>query len=1181
MLSESHHSFAGVSVLFRKALVTALVSMLFFPAFSQNRTVKGSFKNLPVSEFLKKLESQSGFSFAYKNSEIDLEKVIDLVAVDEDIVSLVDRALSSQRLKAVVEGGRIVISKSASSDESPKMSKITGIVKTDRGDPLAGTSVIVKGSSNRGVITDLDGKYSIMATKDEVLIFDFLGFYSQTIKVGNQSVINIVLKENLEQLSEVLVVGYSPMRKSDFTGSIASVKSSEITTTVPTAGQSLVGKVAGVEVKQTSGAPGDGVQIRVRGVNSLTANSDPLYVIDGFPASEDVYINPGDIESIDILKDASACAIYGSRGASGVVLITTKRGKEGEKAKVSYDFSYGIQQLDHKVDLLDAYEYRDLIIDARNNSYRLLATAAGVSWSPYDDNTIRTSKGFSLANVGIPDMFYDFTTRSAVEPKYNTDWQDALYSNAAIMRHNISVTGGTKTVKYMASVGLVDQDGIISPSNHKRLTARLNLDAQINPKLNVKFSYSMYDAKNKVVQAEGRMINDGIIQSALMYLPNLPVYTSDGDYARSEMIAMKTEWGMNFPENPLVIANELDIKEKMSRHNLNLNAEYDILHNLKFSARYAQEWYNYRYNYYRPMSIGRNSSVAYSADLATYNICRSTSTYDVDHLGEATLSYKKQFGDHHIDALAGYTMQKKTYDRIGVEATGFSDDRIHEVTAHGSDASDISLYSTRKAAWSMLSYLSRVSYAYKELYTLTGSFRADGSSRFGSDNRWGYFPSVSAGWTLSNEAFFKNLKDVVSMTRLRVSWGQSGNNDIGNYSSISSIDTGSYADGASARTSTYEGSFTDSALGWERTTQTNLGLDLGFFNGRINLIGNWYNSISSDILYNQPISAISGSTSTLTNLEGAKIRNRGFDFQIDARLLQGQVAWNVSGNISVNRNKVLDMGDIDDIISVTERSVGTHITKEGYPVGTYYGYKAEGIMSLEDYNNTLLDRKVYIDNGNSFPKGYELKGPAVGSYSLSDLSYGNIIWKDTNEDGVINSSDKTTLGDAYPDFTGGFNTSLAWKGFDFNLSLAFSYGGEVINFQDYYLYNMEGSSNQYAVVKDRYVSNDLTGNGSVPIASRIATTNTSLKLPSYYVEDASFVRLANITLGYKLPDKFLKTLRIASARVYLSGDNLFTLTKYRGYNPEVSYKSSNLTPGFDWGCYPLSRIFSAGLNLTF
>ena len=458
MLSESHHSFAGVSVLFRKALVTALVSMLFFPAFSQNRTVKGSFKNLPVSEFLKKLESQSGFSFAYKNSEIDLEKVIDLVAVDEDIVSLVDRALSSQRLKAVVEGGRIVISKSASSDESPKMSKITGIVKTDRGDPLAGTSVIVKGSSNRGVITDLDGKYSIMATKDEVLIFDFLGFYSQTIKVGNQSVINIVLKENLEQLSEVLVVGYSPMRKSDFTGSIASVKSSEITTTVPTAGQSLVGKVAGVEVKQTSGAPGDGVQIRVRGVNSLTANSDPLYVIDGFPASEDVYINPGDIESIDILKDASACAIYGSRGASGVVLITTKRGKEGEKAKVSYDFSYGIQQLDHKVDLLDAYEYRDLIIDARNNSYRLLATAAGVSWSPYDDNTIRTSKGFSLANVGIPDMFYDFTTRSAVEPKYNTDWQDALYSNAAIMRHNISVTGGTKTVKYMASVGLVDQD---------------------------------------------------------------------------------------------------------------------------------------------------------------------------------------------------------------------------------------------------------------------------------------------------------------------------------------------------------------------------------------------------------------------------------------------------------------------------------------------------------------------------------------------------------------------------------------------------------------------------------------------------------------------------------------------------------------------------------------------------
>ena len=689
---------------------------------------------------------------------------------------------------------------------------MTGTVKTISGEPVIGASVIVL-ETNRGNVTGLEGDFSVEATPGQTLSVSFLGYNTQQIKVGSQTSFDITLTEDSKQISEVLVVGYTPMRKSDFTGSIASVKASELSATTPTVGQSLVGKVAGVEVHQTSGAPGDGVTIRVRGVNSLSASSAPLYVIDGYPASEDVFINPNDIESIDILKDAASAAIYGSRGASGVVLITTKRGKDGEAAKVSYDFSYGIQQLDHKVDLLNSTQFRDLLIDARNNSYRLRATAAGVSWSPYDDNTIRAAKGFSLAEVGIHPMFYDFTTRTPVTPQYDTDWQDELFSNAGIMRHNVSVIGGTKAIKYMASVGYMDQDGIIAPSNHNRINARINLDAQITKRLTASISYSMYDAKNTVVQAEGRMINDGVIQSALMYLPNLPAYEENGDYARSAMIRMKTDWGMNFPENPLAIANELDINEKMSRHNLNLNLVYEFLPDLKLSARLGQQWYNYRYFYYRPMSIGRDAAPAYSEELRSSNIARTTSTYDVDRLGEFTLSYKKKIGRHHIDALAGYTLQKKTYDRLGVEATGFADDRIHEVTGHGSNASDISLYSTRKAAWAMMSFLTRVNYSFDDRYTLTGSFRADGSSRFGIDSRWGYFPSVSAGWTLSNEPFLKDaLKDVASI-RLRASWGKSGNNDIGNYASLAGISSGSYAFGQTPVSTTYEGSFTDAALG--------------------------------------------------------------------------------------------------------------------------------------------------------------------------------------------------------------------------------------------------------------------------------------------------------------------------------------------------------------------------------
>ena len=576
-----------------RRLVVSLVLMLLaaLPAAAQNKKITVDLDNVPVREFIKTVESQSGYTFAYNNSEIDLTRRVSVKAADENVVDVVIRALSAQNLTARMEGSRIVVSRKPAAArvqtaQPVRGGVVTGTVKTISGEPVIGASVIVL-ETNRGNVTGLEGDFSVEATPGQTL--SVLGYNTQQIKVGSQTSFDITLTEDSKQISEVLVVGYTPMRKSDFTGSIASVKASELSATTPTVGQSLVGKVAGVEVHQTSGAPGDGITIRVRGVNSLSASSAPLYVIDGYPASEDVFINPNDIESIDILKDAASAAIYGSRGASGVVLITTKRGKDGEAAKVSYDFSYGIQQLDHKVDLLNSTQFRDLLIDARNNSYRLRATAAGVSWSPYDDNTIRAAKGFSLAEVGIHPMCYDFTTRTPVTPQYDTDWQDELFSNAGIMRHNVSVIGGTKAIKYMASVGYMDQDGIIAPSNHNRINARINLDAQITKHLTASISYSMYDAKNTVVQAEGRMINDGVIQSALMYLPNLPAYEENGDYARSAMIRMKTDWGMNFPENPLAIANELDINEKMSRHNLNLNLVYEFLPDLKLSARLGQQ----------------------------------------------------------------------------------------------------------------------------------------------------------------------------------------------------------------------------------------------------------------------------------------------------------------------------------------------------------------------------------------------------------------------------------------------------------------------------------------------------------------------------------------------------------------------------------------------------------------
>ena len=1017
---------------------------------------------------------------------------------------------------------------------------MTGTVKTISGEPVIGASVIVL-ETNRGNVTGLEGDFSVEATPGQTLSVSFLGYNTQQIKVGSQTSFDITLTEDSKQISEVLVVGYTPMRKSDFTGSIASVKASELSATTPTVGQSLVGKVAGVEVHQTSGAPGDGVTIRVRGVNSLSASSAPLYVIDGYPASEDVFINPNDIESIDILKDAASAAIYGSRGASGVVLITTKRGKDGEAAKVSYDFSYGIQQLDHKVDLLNSTQFRDLLIDARNNSYRLRATAAGVSWSPYDDNTIRAAKGFSLAEVGIHPMFYDFTTRTPVTPQYDTDWQDELFSNAGIMRHNVSVIGGTKAIKYMASVGYMDQDGIIAPSNHNRINARINLDAQITKRLTASISYSMYDAKNTVVQAEGRMINDGVIQSALMYLPNLPAYEENGDYARSAMIRMKTDWGMNFPENPLAIANELDINEKMSRHNLNLNLVYEFLPDLKLSARLGQQWYNYRYFYYRPMSIGRDAAPAYSEELRSSNIARTTSTYDVDRLGEFTLSYKKKIGRHHIDALAGYTLQKKTYDRLGVEATGFADDRIHEVTGHGSNASDISLYSTRKAAWAMMSFLTRVNYSFDDRYTLTGSFRADGSSKLAPGHRWGYFPSFSAAWRISGEKFLRDVSWINDL-KLRAGWGQTGNQaGLAEYGWMQQYSTNYYdwtltENAQAVPTVGGRSNIKNEDLTWETSSQTNVGLDFALLNNRLSLSLDYYYKYTKDMLMSVPLPS---PYPNITRNDG-EMSNQGFEITLSSvNIARKDFNWSTDLNVSLNRNKVekLNLKQVY-YYATTSDATNDNVVRmtPGHPLSMFWGYVSKGV----------------------------------------DPETGDLVYEDRNGDGEITPLDKTWIGNANPKFTFGMTNNFSWKGLNLNILITGSYGNDIFNASRIETEGMASANNQTTTVLRRW---RIPGQQTDVFRSDNPAWN--VKNSSYWVEDGSYLKVKNITLSYDITSPKLKRINITRIQPYISLQNFITWTGYSGYDPEVSQSESATQMGIDWGTYPNVRTVVVGLNLTF
>ena len=1189
----------------RKRLLTVIILLLVtcFSALASGIDLK--LKNVTVEEALAAVHEIGNYSIILNSDKVDLAKIVSVDAKNARIEEVLDQILDGQALTYSIIGNKITITTHREKPTSQTVLQriVSGIVTDATGAPAIGVSIMVKGSLSRGTVVNVNGAYSIAAEKGEILVVSGLGYQSKEIIVADSNRIDVVLEEDRTLLEEVVIVGYSPIRKSDFTGSLASVKSAELQKTTATVGQSLVGRVAGVEVMQTSGAPGQGVTLRVRGVNSLSASSTPLYVVDGYPASEDVYINPNDIESIDILKDAASAAIYGSRGASGVVLITTRRGKTND-TRVTYDFSYGWSSLEHKLDLLNAREFAELYVDARNNSYRAYCSKAGVEYNPADDNATRLNKvknaGAAQTAILLSPYIWDFSKNTYADTafQYDTDWQDVVFShNAGMMRHNLSVTGGTQDLKYMASVGYLNQNGIMAPSKQEQVNARLNLDGQVTKKISISFNYSMYVAKTREVSSNGKSVEDGAIQCLLGYAPNFPAYYEDGTIAAGYMMYVSkwngvsdftpwiydttgTVYGFSAVENPLTILNNIEINRRRQRHNVSASVNWEIIEGLNLKAMVGGQWFSGTYKKYRDTTTGVNHMMAGDPRLeSSYHYAISDFSTNEDLLTEITANYKKGFGNHHIDFLSGFSAQKKTYDAFGIKAIGFPDERIHDIS-YTTNKKAVSLNNVDRNAWTMSSWFSRLNYSFADLYTITGTFRTDGCSRFGANSKWGLFPSISAGWTFTNEPWMVDLKKVVE-GRLRASYGLTGNNEIGNYSAYSSISSGTNSIGGVLVDTHYESAFVDADLTWERTRQLNVGLDLSFFDGRLNFIGNIYHSISTDVLYSKPIPVTSGYSTCMTNLTDSKIRNQGFDLQLDTRILQGAFNWNVGMNVSVNRNKVLSLGGVDDILSQSEMSTQSHITKVGYPVGSFLAFRTCGIMSEAIYKDVLKDREVYLSNGNKFPEGYTLLGPAVPSYNLELLSPGNVIYNDLNGDKNITNEDREILGCAYPKFTGGFTTSMDYKGFDLNLAVSFSYGAQVVNFTDYYIYNMEGSSNQYGIVRERYRSEDQPGNGFVPAAFRHGNRNTGMKMSDRYIDDASYIRIANVSLGYNFPNSFLQKTGIAGLRVYVSGDNLFTLTNYRGFNPEVSDKSSNLMPGFDWGCYPLARTISTGVKVTF
>jgi len=1045
---------------------------------------------------------------------------------------------------------------------------VRGVVMDEQQVPIPGVSVKDKSMPTRGTTTDGSGNFSLNVPTGTTLVFSYIGYESKEVVVQEENTsLSVTLKSSSNQLEEVTVsIGYQRVRKSDVTGAIASVKSDELNLTAPKLGQALVGKMAGVQVSQVSGAPYQGTKIKVRGVGSINASSDPLYVIDGYPAGNNININPNDIESIDVLKDAASAAIYGSRAAGGVVLITTKRGKEGT-SHVDYDVLGGFGQLSKKVDLLNAEQFIDLLIDGRNNAYKDLVINSGKAWSDnmfMDNNQTRVALVGNAGSVQIPDDIYDFSTGRAKAPQYHTDWQNELYRNAPFQRHNLSFYGGSEKVHYYISGSYQDQKGIMRGTDQTLFNFRSNIDAQISKRLQVGANISFtYNDNNEV---ETGRYDHSPSMAALLYLPYLPARDENGNPIQYQMAELSAQnYGVQNPENPLAYVDMVKNNRKGRRSFYNAFANLNIIDGLTLKVNGGLTTYNEKFDYYKPTSLSDGNYAPYSPQAINAAYAQADNQGDLDLLGEATLNYRKSFGDHNLDALIGYSAQQTDVDFLSVRANGFQSDAIGEITDKGAAPTNFWLNKAYKQRTTLQSYFSRVSYNYKSTYFLQATFRTDASSRFGPNNRWGWFPSVSGGWTLSNEDFYNAWLGEGSTVKLRASWGLSGNNNIGDYNALTTYNApGGVVLGNQVVTAYWPDDLKDPDLGWESTSQYNAGLDVGILRGRVNLMANFYLSRSYNLLFNQPVSAVSGTSTILTNLKDSKVQNKGFDFQVDAALIQKHdFDLSFSGNINVNRNKVLDLGGASTIyVAGAERSYITHVTQEGSPVGMFYGFKVLGIANEDNYDKV-----------------------APSAAQSNPMHPGDLYFEDVNGDGIVNDNDKQVIGTPYPDFTYGFAISARYKKIDLRASFNGSQGNKILDGYDYYLYNMEGSGNQYANVDQRWRAPQSPGDGEVYRASRAGTQSNSTRLSSFYLQDGSYLRMTNIMVGFTFPSKWISSMKISGARFYASVDNPFTITNYKGYNPEPDYNNgnnaANLTPGVDYGLYPLVRSYNLGLKVTF
>ncbi|MBK5213455.1 MAG: TonB-dependent receptor [Flavobacteriaceae bacterium] len=1040
--------------------------------------------NVSLEQLFKEIQNKSEYIFFYKDDVLKYN--ITLEMKESTVSKILDKALAKTGLIYKINDRQIVIKNQVDLDSKSPFSnqqerEIAGTVMDALGTPLVGATVILKGTS-KGTATDFDGNFKMKVSNDaSILVVSYVGYKDQEVSIVGLLKVNVTMVEDSNALEEIVVIGYGTEKKSLISDAMTTINSKQIKD-LPLASVDglLQGQAAGVQVNQNSGTPGGQMSVRIRGLTSISGSSQPLYIIDGIPVTTGDFgqigysgqgssaltdLNPNDIESISILKDASATAIYGARGSNGIVLITTKRGKE-QVTTVAVNIYSGVQRVWNKLDMLNAREWKEYRNDLTNSTV--------FTDEQINDNTI------------------------------DTDWQDVIFRTAPINSYEISATGGSEKTQFFISGTLFQQEGILIGTDYDRFNFRTNLDHKLSDKFKIGSSIGLSYAHTDRV--EGDQTLHGPLPNGISTPAIFPVYNADGSYNQDGPYS-----------NPVSIANEA-INENFSyRTNSNIYIDYNIFEDLTFSSKLGVDFLNFREHGYESTKTVQG---------AKYNGLGFETYSNISNIvSNNLLQYSKHFNKHKLEALVGYSFEKRNFRSSFIRGQDFADDDLEYINS----AATIVSASASASDQGIRSYFGRVNYNFSDKYIFTATGRFDTSSKFGSNNKTGFFPAASLAWRVSQEEFLKNVK-FLSDLKFRVSYGLTGNDDISPFLYSELYGNTSYGGSPGI----YPSNIPNPDLKWESTRQLNIGLNLGLFNDRITLTADYYDKQTNDLLLSRPLPPSSGFLSITENV--GKVENKGIELTLSTQNLVGEFTWNTQFNIAGNRNKVLELYNgqpIDDI------GRGGNRIMEGQPIGVFYSYQSLGV----------------------------------------DPSTGDIVYADTNFDGEITSADRTIVGNPHPDFVGGLTNNFAYKNFDLSIFLQGSYGNDVFNGSRLYLESLQGGDNQLESVTRRWRQpGDIT---DIPRATTDPVAAAQNKrVSSRFIEDGSYLRFKNVTLGYTLNQKNMKSRFFNSMRIYLSTQNLFTFTNYSGLDPEVNYRGDdNAVIGTDFFTYPQAQSFTLGVNL--